>query len=156
MVRTWVVSAVAVVAAVVPARGQAPPLGNLAFMAGCWNGPARRGTAIIEERWTGPTANVMLGTTRYIAGDSTLSWEFTLIERGAAGVVMTPNPSGQTPVPFRLVRSAGGEAVFENPAHDFPQRIAYSRVADTLVVRIEADTPQPRGREWRLTPVRCG
>jgi hypothetical protein len=151
-----VVSGIILLVGVVPARGQAPAVGNLAFMAGCWNGSARRGTAIIEEHWTAPTANVMLGTTRYIAGDSTLSWEFTLIESGPGGVVMTPHPSGQTPVPFRLVGSASGEAVFENPAHDFPQRITYRRVADTLIARIEADTPERRAREWRLTPARCG
>lgn len=155
MMRTVVAGAVVLLAGALPGWGQAPALGNLAFMAGCWNGEARRGAAIIKEHWTAPTANVMLGTTRYIAGDSTLSWEFTLIEGGAAGVVMTPHPSGQAPVPFRLVGGATGAAVFENPAHDFPQRIAYRLEADTLVVRIEADVPERRGREWRMTRAPC-
>ncbi len=154
MMRTVVAGAVVLLAGAVPGRGQAPALGNLAFMAGCWNGEARRGAVTIEEHWTTPTVNVMLGTTRYVAGDSTLSWEFTLVEGGAGGVVMTPYPSGQSPVPFRLV-GASDAAVFENLAHDFPQRIVYRRVADTLVVRIEADVPERRGREWRMTRAAC-
>jgi hypothetical protein len=36
--------------------------------------------------------------------------------------------------------------VFENLQHDFPQRIVYRRAADTLIARIEADTPRARGR----------
>jgi hypothetical protein len=152
--RIGVVSLVVLVSAPFPGAAQAPALGNLAFMAGCWNGDAGRGR-IIAESWTKPTVNVMLGTTRYLAGDRTVSWEFTLIEADSTGITMTPHPRGQTPTPFRLVRLAPDTAVFENPAHDFPQRIIYRRAADTLIARIEADTPRVRGTEWRMTPVAC-
>jgi hypothetical protein len=58
---------------------------------------------------------------------------------------------------FRLVRSAPGEAVFENPAHDFPQRIIYRRTGDRLTGRIEGADGQ--GMEWhyRAAPLntRC-
>jgi hypothetical protein len=152
--RIGVVSLVVLVSAPCPGAAQVPALGNLAFMAGCWNGDAGRGR-IIAESWTKPTVNVMLGTTRYLAGDRTVSWEFTLIEADSTGITMTPHPRGQTPTPFRLARLAPDTAVFENPTHDFPQRIIYRRAADTLVARIEADTPRARGTEWRMTPVSC-
>lgn len=152
--RIGFVSLVIMVAAAFPGVAQAPALGNLAFMAGCWNGDAGRGR-IIAESWTPPTVNVMLGTTRYLAGDRTVSWEFTLIEADSAGITMTPHPRGQAPTPFRLTRLAPDTAVFENPAHDFPQRIVYRRAADTLIARIEADTPRVRGSEWRMMPARC-
>jgi hypothetical protein len=137
-----------------PSAAQAPTLGNLAFMAGCWNGDAGRGRVIVEY-WTAPTSNAMLGTTRYLGGDRMVSWEFTEIVADSAGVTMTPHPRGQTPTPFRLVRLAPDTAVFENPAHDFPQRIIYRRAADTLVARIEADTPRARGTEWRMGRTAC-
>jgi hypothetical protein len=48
-------------------------------------------------------------------------------------------------------------AVWENPAHDFPQRILYTRVAtDTLVARIEGRTPSgDRSLEWRMSRGGC-
>jgi hypothetical protein len=144
----------ALLAAAGPGAAQAPALDNLAFMAGCWNGDAGRGR-VIREQWTTPTTNVILGTTRVIAGDRAVSWEFTLIEADSTGITMTPHPRGQEPAPFRMVRLAGDTAVFENPAHDFPQRIIYRRVVDTLVARIEADTPRPRGVEWRMARAAC-
>ena len=42
------------------------------------------------------------------------------------------------PVGFRLVASDGTSATFENPAHDFPQRIQYRRDGDRLVATISA------------------
>jgi len=45
---------------------------------------------------------------------------------------------GAAPVSFKLIRSSDKEAVFENPAHDFPRRIIYRRSSqDTLFARIE-------------------
>lgn len=152
--RIGVMGVASLFAATVPGAAQAPALGNLAFMAGCWNGDAGRGRVIVEF-WTAPTVNVMLGTTRYLAGDRTMSWEFTLIEADSGRITMTPHPRGQTPTPFRLARLAADTAVFENPAHDFPQRIIYRRAADTLVARIEADTPRARGVEWQMARAAC-
>ena len=152
--RIGAVTVAAMAFTALPGAAQAPSLGNLAFMAGCWNGDAGRGR-VLEEHWTAPTANVMLGTTRWIAGDRTVSWEFSSVEADSTGITMTPHPRGQAPVPFRMVRLGSDTAVFENPAHDFPQRIIYRRVADTLVARIEADTPQARGVEWRMGRAAC-
>ena len=153
--RIGIVSVAVMVIPALAGTAQAPALGNLAFTAGCWNGDAGRGR-VIAEQWTAPSVNVMLGTTRYLAGDRTVSREFTLVEADSSGITMTPHPRGQAPTPFRLVRLAGDTAVFENPAHDFPQRIIYRRVTtDTLVARIEADTPTRRGTEWRMRRVAC-
>lgn len=153
--RTSLVVVGALVAGFGPAAAQSPALANLDFMAGCWNGDVGPGL-IVEEHWTQPTVNVILGTTRYIAGDSTTSWEFSLIEAGAAGVIMTPHPSGQAPVPYRLTRGEKGIAVFENPEHDFPKVIAYRRAADTLVARVAGVRRQGTvDWEWRMTPVAC-
>lgn len=44
----------------------APTLHDLAFMTGHWNGAfqGRNGEGVIEEQYTSPSDNVMLGTTR--------------------------------------------------------------------------------------------
>ncbi len=53
-------------------------LAALGFMAGCWTGSAG-GSTIIEEIYTRPSANIMLGTTRYISDKTTTMFEFSLI-----------------------------------------------------------------------------
>ena len=41
--------------------------------------------------------------------------------------------------------------VFENPMHDFPQRILYWRDGDQLVARIEGTVRNaPKHEEWRF------
>ena len=39
-------------------------------------------------------------------------------------------------VAFRLVRHDAASAIFENPAHDYPQRIVYTREGDTLTAEV--------------------
>ena len=136
---------------------RAGPLEPLRFMAGCWKGPTGKGQ-VIEEQYTAPSANLILGMTRYSRGDTATGYEFTTIAWEDSAVVLTPRPEGQAPVPFRLASLDGGSAVWENPRHDFPTRIGYRRAAgDTLVARIEG--PGPGGtvsEEWRMARTRCG
>jgi Domain of unknown function (DUF6265) len=155
---TLAVLALALAAGGLVSPVQAPPasLAALEFMSGCWRGPAGEG-ATIEEYYTRPTANVMLGMTRYIRGDRVTGFEFTSIVREDSAIVVTPRPEGQQPVPFRVTRLAQGSAVWENPGHDFPQLIAYRRIpGDTLVARIEGPGSEgTRSEEWRMTRARC-
>ena len=137
---------------------RAPPtLAGLGFMAGCWRGPAGDG-ATIDEYYTAPADNLILGVSRYTRRGRVTSYEFTTIAQEDAEIVLTPRPSGQKPVPFRLTRHDSTSATWENPAHDFPTLIAYRRGAgDSLIARIEG--PGPGGRramEWRMAPATCG
>jgi hypothetical protein len=139
-----------------PSRPATPTLADLAFMAGCWRGPSGDGTTI-EEYYTDPADNLILGVSRYTKGTRVTSYEFSTIAREGAGIVLTPRPSGQKPVPFRLTRLDSMGAVWENPSHDFPTLIAYRRgPADSLIARIEG--PGRDGRrsmEWRMGPASC-
>ncbi|MBT1062939.1 hypothetical protein KJY73_05095 [Bowmanella sp. Y26] len=42
------------------------------------------------------------------------------------------------PIAFVLENCSASEAVFVNPAHDFPQRLHYQRQQNKLVVRVES------------------
>jgi hypothetical protein len=54
--------------------------------------------------------------------------------------VYDAHPSGQRRTEFRAVGVSGDSVVFQNPQHDFPQRIIYKKVgADSLIARIEGD-----------------
>lgn len=124
---------------------QARPIDRAAFMQGCWQ---RRATGrVIEEQWMKPRGGNMLGMSRTVRGDSLMEYEFLrLFERGEK-LVYAAQPSGQPPAEFTAVTSEEGVLVFEDPAHDFPQRISYRAAGDSLFARIEG---QLNGRERNI------
>lgn len=130
-----------------PAHAQPPALAELAFLAGCWSGDG------LEEHYTTPTTNVILGLSRYVQGGATRQFEFSRITRTDAAVTLTPQPDGGAGTPFRLTAHTDSSVTFENPAHDFPQRIRYHREGETLTARIESLDGQ--GREWRMRRIPC-
>ncbi len=129
---------------------------DLGFMAGCWRGLTRSGTTI-EEFYTAPSLNLILGTTRYVREGRVVDFEFTRIDQTDSGTVITPHPKGVRSVSFAPTLVERNRAVWENPAHDFPQRILYTRVTnDTLVARIEGRTASgARSLEWRMARAVC-
>lgn len=134
------------------AAAQDHPLRDLGFMSGCWRSPPDEQGSVLEETYTTPARNLMLGASRFLRGDVVVSFEFSTIGRDSTGIVLHPRPNGSGVVRFRLVRLDGLDASFENPSHDFPQRIRYRRDGDTLIARIEE--LGGRGMEWRM--VACG
>jgi uncharacterized protein DUF6265 len=132
-------------------------LADLGFMAGCWRGLTRSGTTI-EEFYTPPSANLIVGATRYVRDGRVVDFEFTRIDQTDSGAVITPHPKGVRSVSFAPKVVERNRVVWENPTHDFPQRILYTRIADdTLVARIEGRTPSgDRALEWRMVRATCG
>ena len=128
-----------------------PPLSAISFMSGCWRGPSANG-ATIEEQYPESADNLVIGMTRYVRGNRVVMFEFTTIERTDSSFMMIPRPRGNKSDAFPLKEVTDARAVWENLAHDFPQRIIYARGTDgSLVARIEGDTPQgPRHSEWTM------
>jgi hypothetical protein len=137
-----------------------PPLANiseLGFMAGCWRGPSSGG-AVIDEYYTAPSENMLLGVSRYTKDGRVVNFEFTTVTaQGDTNLLFTARPSGQEPGDFNLTALKPGHVVWSNPRHDFPQVITYRRVgADSLVARIEGPGESgTRSMEWRMKKVRC-
>jgi hypothetical protein len=94
---------------------------------------------------------------RYVRDGRAVDFEFTRIDQTDSGAVITPHPKGVRSVSFAPKTIERNRAVWENSAHDFPQRILYTRVADdTLVARIEGRTPSgDRALEWRMMRATC-
>lgn len=132
----------------------ADDISGLRWMTGCWE--MRLGSARIEEQWTTPDGGIMLGVGRTIKNGRAVSHEFLRIapEKGAlvyTAQIGTPGVTG-----FRLLRSSADEVVFENPAHDFPQRILYRKAGDSLLARIEGlDKGKPRHEEFPYKRAAC-
>lgn len=119
--------------------GQAPPpaasINDLAWLSGRWLSETNgRWT---EESWSSPRGGVMLGHSRAGRGDAMREFEFLRIAPGADGALAyVAQPGGRPPVVFRLVARDAASATFENPQHDFPQRIRYVRDGESLTATI--------------------
>ncbi|MGE3277718.1 MAG: DUF6265 family protein [Vicinamibacterales bacterium] len=143
----------AAVAAMSMIAGQAgaPGADALAFMAGCWR--LERGGRVIEEQWMAPAGGTLLGMSRTVEDGRTLEFEHLRIVTTPDGLQYVARPSGQAEAAFTAVRVSAAEAVFENPTHDFPQRIAYTQPAEgQLHARVEG---LGRGVTFEYARVAC-
>lgn len=105
-----------------------------------------------------PAGGTMVGVSRTVARDATRAWEFLRIVPVVGVLTYVAQPSGQAETSFPATAISDSLAVFENPGHDFPQRIEYRRVtADSIVARISAtQAGKVRGMEIPMRRGRCG
>jgi hypothetical protein len=111
---------------------------SLTWMTGCWelNVPQRQMT--ITEHWMKPAGGTLIGMSRTVRGGKTTGFEYIRIVTTEGGIDYVAKPSSnKDETAFRLVKSSASEAVFENLAHDFPQRIIYRSQPGGLFARIE-------------------
>ena len=146
--------ALAVLGSVLARGGQAPKasIGSLSWLSGSWIGDTREMS--MEEHWTAPKGNSMIGIHRDVGKGRTLSFEFLRIEQQGDQIVYLSMPNGRSPAtPFPLKESSANRVVFENPTHDFPQRIIYWKDGNDLRARIEGTMNGKAGsEEWRWAP----
>src|SRR4051794_32647881 len=96
----------------------APDIGRLSFMSGCWEGQA--GPVRLEEQWNKPAGGTMLGLSRNLKNGVVLFSEFMRInQEGGKLVYVARIGTKATPTPFEMIRMSGDEVVFENALHDF-------------------------------------
>ena len=109
---------------------------DASFLAGYWISCS--GGQEVSETWSDARGKVMIGTSVTLEKGET-SWEFNRIAPSAAGLSFFAAPSGQPPAEFLLsaARSGRNRLVFENPAHDFPQRVIFALQGEHLKARIE-------------------
>lgn len=112
---------------------------SLAWMTGCWEMNVSQRQMTIAEHWMKPAGGTMIGMGRTIRGGKTTMFEHLRIVSSDAGIDYVAKPStSKEETPFRLIKSTASEAIFENLAHNFPQRIIYRRPAeDEMFARIE-------------------
>ena len=103
---------------------------RMAWLAGVWIGSA--GATTIEERWTPPAGGSMLAISRTVKKDGAMSaFEFLCIVERDGGLVYSAMPNGRSPATdFTLTKLDADGATFENPSHDFPKMIRYTKRDD--------------------------
>ena|SRR5215467_1682664 len=130
-------------------------LTQLSWISGCWEsrGPNR----VISEQWMKPDGDMMMGMSRTVSGGKATEYEFLQIRQQGSDVFYVAKPSRQEEGSFKLIRRTDREAIFENPEHDFPQRIIYRLQPDgSLLARIEGKmNGADRGIDFPMKRVNC-
>jgi len=99
----------------------------------------------------------MLGMSRTVKTGKAIEFEFLRIVEDQGQVLFIAKPSGQPEATFKLVKSSPQELIFENPAHDFPQRIIYKFSGkNVLAARIEGtNNGKPLAFDYPMKRVSC-
>lgn len=98
-------------------------IADVDWIPGAWVGT--RGTSSIEERWSPLKGGAILGVSRTTKGEKMVAFEFLRIVERDGGLVYIAQPGGRSPTEFILTEKGTKRAVFDNPRHDYPQRIVY-------------------------------
>ncbi len=127
-------------------------IADVAWMSGHW--VREEGELRTEELWMDPQDNMILGLSRTTAEGVVRAFEFLRVQlQSDDNVVYLAQPGGKEATPFRLVEVEGTRAVFENPDHDFPQRVTYERDGATMKATIggqHGGMARSLGWEWTL------
>lgn len=129
-----------------PAAHAQHTLNDAGWLIGCWE--QRTGERLRVERWYEPAGGAMRGTSRSFNGGTETAGERLRLTLDSGALVYAAHPSSQSYTEFRARTVSRAELVFENPAHDFPQRIIYRpQGTDSLLVQVEGD------RDGRQPPI---
>ena len=100
-------------------------IGDLSWLAGAWVGTRSSGSSI-EERWSPPLGGAMLAVSRTVNTSGKMNaFEYLRIVERDGGLVYFAQPGGAKATEFVLTELTTKRAVFENPRHDYPNRIVY-------------------------------
>jgi hypothetical protein len=124
------------------------PFNDLEWLVGGW---ARvEGKVRMEECWLPARGGIMLGLHRDVFSREKAFFEYLRIGLDGKDLVYYASPLGNKATPFRMKSLSENKVVFENPDHDFPQRIIYMlKDRTTLVARIEGrEEGEEKSSQW--------
>ena len=128
----------------------------LAWLAGCWRIDGTEPGS--GELWLPLAGQSMAGVSRVVKDGKSVNLEFMRIVIGDNGVLQyVAQPIGQKETSFEAVDVGPDSAAFVNPAHDYPQRIAYRRLdAESMLGSIDGKRGGSRARmDFPMRKVAC-
>ena len=119
-------------------EGNVRAIEKAAWLVGNWENRSPEGS--LSEIWTKENDSVYHGQSYFIKSKDTLHFETISLTQVGDAVFYTPTVVGQNgdkPVPFKMTAITDKQMVFENPAHDYPQKIVYKKISsDRLIATI--------------------
>ena len=144
--------ALACLIALPAAASPSTQVARLSWITGTWS--ETKGEVTTKETWQA-SDGALVGVGETLRAGKPPHVERMRITAEAAGATFTAMIPGQPPTPFLLLPGGEGQAVFENKAHDFPQRVIYRRCGAELCARIEGTMAgKLQFQEWRYTRVK--
>lgn len=111
------------------------PIKQADWLIGTWQNKSPEG--LLVEKWQKRNDSTYTGKTYFLAGKDTTFAESFVLQQRAGKLYYIPtvkNQNGGKPVTFT---QKGTGLVFENPKHDYPQKLTYKQVKpDSLVAEI--------------------
>jgi hypothetical protein len=141
------------------AQNAQPQLSDLAWIAGCWEIDQPEKKRLVTEQWMAPAGDAMIGMSRTMRNGKMAGFEYLRIVRDATGINYISKPSeNKDETAFKLIKWSAGSVVFENPTHDFPQRIIYNLTKpDALAARVEGTmNGKLTGVDFPMKRAKCG
>ena len=107
-------------------------LEKMNWLVGSWEQKLPDGTLI--ENWEKQNDSTFIGGNYFVKGKDTIHSENVVLTQKKEDLFYIPTVTGQNndePVTFKMTSDAENTFVFENLAHDYPQKISYKKVSDT-------------------------
>ena len=134
MVRTlFFLTALLAGSAALPA--QVTDLHSVAWLSGDWQSVTPNN--LVEERWTAPAGNMMVGLSHASRDGKTRSFEYLRLELRGSDIFYIASPNAKKVAEFKLVEATADHLVFEG-GDDHVQRVSYRREGpDRITARID-------------------
>jgi hypothetical protein len=116
-------------------------LQELRWLAGTWRSDT------LLTHYSSPEGHLILSTSKHLDGGRAVFFEFERFQLSDGRVLYTPYPGGrESSDSFPMVEHdpKAHRVVFENPAHDFPQRFIFQRRDDNHLVITTTDIDNKR------------
>lgn len=125
------------------------PIEKANWLIAAWGNTTKEGN--LTETWTKQNDSTLVGESFLIKDNDTLFSENMLIAQKDDSLYYIPTVKNQNegkPVSFQLTSITDNTLVFENPKHDFPQKITYTKITnDSLVAEISGIQNGKEGKE---------
>lgn len=111
-------------------------LEKMTWLIGQWENKSPEG--LLTETWTKDNDSTFSGQTYFIKNEKdTLHSESNVLTQTKEALIYRPTVKGQNndqPVDFKLTSDLENSFTFENPKHDYPQKIVYKKLNDKSLV----------------------
>lgn len=117
---------------------QYPKLENAKWFLGNWENVTKE--SVSREIWTQKNDSTLVGESFTTVEKDTVFYEkMDLVQRNDSliCIISVRDQNKEKPVSFYMTKSTDSQIVFENPKHDFPNKIEYNKVGnDSIFAKI--------------------
>ncbi len=111
------------------------------WLIGTWENKSEDG--VLTENWQKVNDSTFSATSYFIKNDDTLHFEKIVLSQHAEMLMYSATVNGQNndkAIDFGSTTTSENKLVFENPSHDYPQKITYTKGANnTLTAEISGN-----------------